>query len=282
MAKKSILFDEISTSNSLVSKILEKKRIGILKNPSILEDEKNQDPMEDLFSEQLFLLNLNKQETNSRVKTLRAFHRNFYYGIDEYPKKQSPNLLKKQASLKEILISSKKLKISLEDKKMKKEPYVISELWSDKYYRCLLKHSKLDNLIKETEKEKIWRFVKAKSMSHDKFAHKVSDNPSLKTISPIKPCHKEDFFSKKDESFLKFPRVKNNNMAESENNNEGALNSSKNKKKLKRKYNSVDSKKFYITASTSIINIIKACDRNDPEKKYWICLFIIKFSFNSY
>ena len=98
MAKKSILFDEIMSSNSYVSKILQKKRVGILKNSSLLK--KEDEPIEDLFSEQMFLLNLSKQETTSRIKTLKTFFKKLLYQNYEYPKKQLPNILKKQASLK--------------------------------------------------------------------------------------------------------------------------------------------------------------------------------------
>ena len=157
--KKQILRNDISSNSHSMGKLLKKKRVGILKNPSILHTKNEQ--TDDVVSEQIFLLNLSKNEPITRKKTLKNFRKSFFEE-DQYERKL-PNILKKQASLKEILISTKKLRIGFEQQKLRYKPCVITEFWSEKYYRSLFKHSKLEVLEKDTEKENIWRFVKQKA-----------------------------------------------------------------------------------------------------------------------
>lgn len=158
--QKEILSKEVSFSsnNDFITKLLKKKRVGILKNPSILQAK--QEHADDIVSEQIFLLNLGKNEPIYRKKTLKNFRKDFYEDSLENNEKTMPSILKKQSSLKEILISSKKMKMAFEKRKHKYEPCLVTQFWSDKYYRSLFKHSKLDLLDKETEKERIWSFVK--------------------------------------------------------------------------------------------------------------------------
>jgi len=162
--KKPILFNENSSNNEFISKLLRKKRVGILKNPSILQTRNEQ--IEDIVSEQIFLLNLSKNESMTRKKTLRNFRKDFFEEFNDFHERKLPNILKKQSSLKEILISSKKLMMNFEQQKLKYKPCIITQFWSDKYYRSLFKHSKLDVLEKDTDKEKIWRLVKQRAQQN--------------------------------------------------------------------------------------------------------------------
>ena len=200
--KKPLFLDEIISKITGINQILKKKRVGILKNPSIL-NKKNQQS-DDLFSEQMFLLNLSRNESITRIKTLKVFRKNLYDETTNHVKMQ-PDILKKQASLKEILISSKKLKMLFDEKKLKREPCVITELWSDQYYRSLFKHSKLDNLIKESDKEKIWRFVKQKAIlnnSKTQFSspHKTQNYDQIHPYSKINNNDKNKMFPILNES----------------------------------------------------------------------------------
>lgn len=253
MAKKSILFDEILSNKTIVSKILHKKRAGILKSSLIFNEDNEK--IEDLFSEQMILLALSKNETLTRSKTLKVFQKKVFYEDYDHQKKKLPSILTKQASLKEILISSKKLKMDLDQKKASKQNSNITEFWSDQYYRSLLKHTKLDHLIKETEKGKIWKNVKSKSLFEDS---------NFKNISPIKSHNNNYSSSRNNNSPTNFPPLlelnKNITLRKRDKVPSKRL-------KTKRNYNkSEDKKHFYLEANNSIQNIINACSQNDDEQ----------------
>jgi len=272
-----ILFDETISSSDIISKILKKKREGILKNQSILNEKNSQ--IDDLFSEQMLLISLNRNETYTRKKTLKTFQKNLFEEIYKPLEKKIPNILKKQSSLKEILISSKKLKMTIEENKRKREPYVITDLWSNKYYRKLLKHSKLDSLIKETEKEKIWRTTKQRALLN--LTNSKDQTSSILTMSPIIPNN--DFKKKslkniepnkiisgkeQKKNAIKLPSLNEiinfDNIIESGVGEEKIAIQNIDKKKIKR-YRSVDKLKFYNDANSSLNQIINDCDENKKD-----------------
>lgn len=272
---KRILFDEIKSNRDEISKILKKKRVGILKNEAILNE--NNIQVDDLFSEQLFLVNLSKSEHYTRKKTLRTFQKNLFE--ENYPStKKLPSILKKQTTLKEILISTEKLKISIEGNKNKKDAYAITDLWSNKYYRNLLKHSKLDSLIKETEKEKIWRATKQRALINK--SNSKGETQSILALSPILPHNIKDSNqkiilniesnkriseNKQKKNEVKLPILDKTKIKEKGEGEGEGISLMNKKKKHSRKQRSVDRINFCKDAHSSLSSIISICDENKKD-----------------
>lgn len=140
---------------------LNKKRKGILKN--INEEDKDIEGVDDMTNEQIYLLNLAKNEHIDRIKTLKTFKKKDIFNEIPY-KFQSANI-QKVASLKEIKLSTKNLMRNIKENKKNSTLLLIKDFWSEKYYRAMLRLTKLNNLIKETDKERIWKAVKSKEIS---------------------------------------------------------------------------------------------------------------------